>query len=53
MQQRLAESYLEVLCLVEREGQWVEASIRNWEIAAEEAKAVPNPITDPQLGSSA
>lgn len=42
-QQRLAESYLEVLRIVEREGQWVEASIRNWEIAAEEAKAVVDP----------
>lgn len=35
-QQRLAESYLEVLHLVEREGQWVQADITNWEIAARE-----------------
>ncbi|MGH3898461.1 MAG: hypothetical protein ACRDTA_09440 [Pseudonocardiaceae bacterium] len=35
-QQRLADSYLEVLRIVEREGQWVEASITNWKIAAEE-----------------
>lgn len=35
-QQRLADSYLEVLRLVEREGQWIEASITNWKIAAEE-----------------
>lgn len=37
-QQRLAESYLEVLRIVVREGQWVEATITNWEMAAEEAE---------------
>jgi hypothetical protein len=36
MQQRLADSYLEVLRIVEREGQWVQAGITNWEIAARE-----------------
>jgi hypothetical protein len=35
-QQRLADSYLEVLRIVEREGQGVEASITNWKIGAEE-----------------
>src|SRR2546421_6336997 len=34
--QRLAESYLEVLRLVEREGQWIEARIKNWAIEAAE-----------------
>lgn len=29
-QQRLADSYLEVLRLVEREAQWFEASTKNW-----------------------
>lgn len=42
-QQRLAESYLEVLRIVEREGQRVEASITNWKLAAEEAEFEPNP----------
>ncbi len=36
-QQRLADSYLEVLRIVEREGQWIETSITNWETAAVEA----------------
>lgn len=35
-QQRLADSYLEVLRIVEREGQWIEASITNWKITVEE-----------------
>lgn len=35
-QQRLAESYLEVLRIVEREGQWVDANVTNWKIGAEE-----------------
>jgi hypothetical protein len=34
MQQRLADSYLEVLRLVEREAQWFEASTKNFEIYA-------------------
>lgn len=38
-QQRLADSYLEVLRIVEREGQWVEASITNWKLAVEEEAA--------------
>jgi hypothetical protein len=38
VEQRLADSYLEVLRLVEREGQWVEARITNQEIAAAEAE---------------
>lgn len=42
-QQRLADSYLEVLRIVEREGQWIEASITNWKLAAEEAEVEPNP----------
>ncbi len=42
-QQRLADSYLEVLRIVEREGQWAEASITNWKLAAEEAEVEPNP----------
>jgi hypothetical protein len=33
-QQRLADSYLEVLHIVEREGQWIADSIRKWKIAA-------------------
>lgn len=37
--QRHADSYLEVLRLVEREGQWVQAIIANREIAAKEAKS--------------
>jgi hypothetical protein len=49
-QQRLAGSYLEVLRIAEREGQWAGASIRNWEIAAEEAKAVPDPDHRPAPG---
>lgn len=32
-----------MLRIVEREGQWIEASITNWKIAAEEAEAEPNP----------
>jgi hypothetical protein len=36
VQQRLGESYVEVLRIVEREGQWVEASITNWKLAVEE-----------------
>jgi hypothetical protein len=36
--QRLADSYLEVLRIVEHEGQWVATSITNWNIAAMEAK---------------
>ncbi|MGB6165553.1 MAG: hypothetical protein WCF33_06530 [Pseudonocardiaceae bacterium] len=40
---RLAESYLEVLRIVEREGQWVEASITNWTLGVEEAEAFPDP----------
>ncbi|MGH3900864.1 MAG: hypothetical protein ACRDTA_21995 [Pseudonocardiaceae bacterium] len=43
--QRLADSYLEVLRIVEREGQWVEASITNWTLAAEE-QAVFGPDPD-------
>ncbi len=35
-QQRLADSYLEVLRIVERSGQWVEVSITNWKVAVEE-----------------
>jgi hypothetical protein len=35
-QQRLAESYLDVLRIVEREGQWIEASVTNWKLAVEE-----------------
>jgi hypothetical protein len=35
VQERLAESYLEVLRIVEREGQWIEASIANWQLLAE------------------
>ncbi len=42
-QQRLADSYLEVLRIVEREGQWIEASITNWKLAAEEAEVEPKP----------
>jgi hypothetical protein len=38
-QQCLADSYLEVLRIVEREGQWVEASIINWTTAAEKQAA--------------
>jgi hypothetical protein len=38
VQQHLAESYLEVLRIVECEGQWVQATITNWEHAAEEAE---------------
>jgi hypothetical protein len=38
-QQCLADSYLEVLRIVEREGQWVEASITNWTTAAEKQAA--------------
>jgi hypothetical protein len=34
--QRVAESYLEVLRIVERKGQWVEAVITNPKIAAKE-----------------
>lgn len=37
--QRLAESYLEVLRIVEREGQWIEISITNWKIRAQELAA--------------
>ncbi len=33
-QQRLADSYLEVLRLVEREAQWFEASTKNWKVGA-------------------
>jgi hypothetical protein len=36
MQQRLADSYLELLRIVEREGQWIEVSITNWKIGIEE-----------------
>ncbi len=39
VKQRLAESYLEVLRIVEREGQWVEASVTNWKLAVEEEAA--------------
>ncbi|MGH3936453.1 MAG: hypothetical protein ACRDS1_15990 [Pseudonocardiaceae bacterium] len=42
-QQRLADSYLEVLRIVEREGLWIEASVANWKIAAEEAEVEPIP----------
>ena len=35
VQQRLAESYVEVLRIVEREGQWVEASITQLKVAVE------------------
>lgn len=35
-QQRLTDSYLEVPRIVEREAQWVDARITNWEIAAAE-----------------
>lgn len=42
-QQRLAELYLEVLRTVEREGQWIEDSIRKWEIAAEPDEFVVDP----------
>jgi hypothetical protein len=42
-QQRLADSYLEVLRIIEREGQWVDASITNWKLAAEEAEIEPDP----------
>jgi hypothetical protein len=34
VQQRLADSYLEVLRLVEREAQWFEASTKNWKVGA-------------------
>jgi hypothetical protein len=40
-QQRLADSYLEVLRIVEREGQWVEASITNLKLTVEEAQFLP------------
>lgn len=33
--------YLEVLRIVEREGQWVEASITNWTVAVQEHKYGP------------
>jgi hypothetical protein len=39
--QRVADSYLEVLRLVEREGQWVEATTTNWKLTVEEAEANP------------
>lgn len=42
-QQRLADSYLEVLRIVEREGQWVEATITNWKLVLEEAEVEPAP----------
>ncbi len=45
-QQRLADSYLEVLRLVEREGQWVDARITNWKLAVEEAEANPPYVDD-------
>ncbi|MGH3669280.1 MAG: hypothetical protein ACRDSH_01405, partial [Pseudonocardiaceae bacterium] len=35
-QQRLADSYLEVLRLIEREGLWVDAGITDWKLAAED-----------------
>jgi hypothetical protein len=48
-QQRLADSYLEVLRIVEREGQWVEASITNLKLTVEEEPSffppTPNPGT--------
>lgn len=40
-QQRLADSYLEVLRIVEREGQWVEASITNLKFTVDEAQFLP------------
>ncbi|MGH4012203.1 MAG: hypothetical protein ACRDTH_29260 [Pseudonocardiaceae bacterium] len=43
VQQRLAESYLEVLRIVEREAQWFEARITNLKIAVVEADLEPNP----------
>lgn len=43
---RLADSYLEVLRIVEREGQWIEASITNWKLAVEEAEANPPYVDD-------
>jgi hypothetical protein len=54
--QRLAESYLEVLRIVEREGQWIEARITNMKIAIEEwatvgAGAVTNPEQFEEAGS--
>lgn len=50
-QQRLAESYLEVLRIVEREGQWIEARITNWKIAAEEQAAFgPHPEAGDHVG---
>lgn len=53
--QRLADSYLEVLRIVEREGQWIEARITNVKIAIEEwatvgADAVVNPEVVEEAG---
>ncbi len=39
-QQRLAESYLELLRSVEREGQWIAASIPRWEWSVDRAEGV-------------
>jgi hypothetical protein len=43
VQQRLAESYLEVLRVVQREGQWVQATLKNWQTTAMEADWLVSP----------
>ncbi|HET9258459.1 MAG TPA: hypothetical protein VFO16_25135 [Pseudonocardiaceae bacterium] len=48
-QQRLADSYLEVLHLVEREGQWIEARITNFKLAvADQDDNSPYSVADLQ-----
>jgi hypothetical protein len=48
---RLAESYLEVLRIVEREGQWIEAAITNQKIATEEVKWLDVVITNQKIAA--
>lgn len=43
LQQRLADSYVDVLRIVEREGLWLRAQLHNWEAATREDEYDPIP----------
>lgn len=56
VQQRLADSYLDVLKIVEREGLWLRAQFYNWEAASKEDDYDPIPrmkVPPPELSDQA
>lgn len=56
VQQRLADSYLDILKIVEREGLWLRAQLHNWEAASKEDQYDPIPrmrVPPPELTDQA